>query len=185
MLCLPLSHKQIDTQSTQRQTHINTKNYLYNQPTIGIWQVLRFQVDSSGKKVWVVFVIIFSLSTTVNMTSSPSLLANGCQIGCSEQVISQCPLCRAKLNTKFCMANWKLKTAHFKVHAVHCIPQTEHCTLQTAQCTLHIIHNTLKNSHCTLNTAHCKLQTEHYRLPTAHCKLYTTQGISAAVIGSE
>ena len=60
-------------------------------------------MDSPGKKVLVVFVILFALSTTVNMTLSPSLLANGRQLGCSEPVISHCPLCPVKLSTKFCM----------------------------------------------------------------------------------
>ena len=35
----------------------------YNQPTANIWQVLRLQGDSPGKKVWVAFVMPYALST--------------------------------------------------------------------------------------------------------------------------
>ena len=38
------------------------------------------------------------------MTSSPSLLANGRQLGSLELVISHCPLYPVKLSTEFCMA---------------------------------------------------------------------------------
>ena len=78
------------TQSTQTQTHKHTKLYLYNQPTVGIWQVWRFQVDSSCKKPWVVFVILFAVSTTIKIIFFPSLLAHWLQLGCSEQIISHC-----------------------------------------------------------------------------------------------
>ena len=89
--CLPLSHKHTDTQS-HKHTHTNTQIWHYNQLTVGIWQVLRLQVDGTGKKVWVICFILFALSPhTVSMTLSPSLLANGHQLGCPEHVISHCP----------------------------------------------------------------------------------------------
>ena len=50
-----------------------------------------------------VFVIYLLPPHTVNMTLSPLLLANGRQLGSSQQVISHCPLCPVKLSTELCM----------------------------------------------------------------------------------
>ena len=51
------SNKHKHTQHTQTHKSINThKLYHYNQLNVGIWQVLRIQVDGPFKKGWVVFV---------------------------------------------------------------------------------------------------------------------------------
>ena len=56
-------------------------------------------------KRYELFLSYFLLSPhTVNMTLSTSLIANGRQLGCSESVISHCPLCQVKLSREFCMA---------------------------------------------------------------------------------
>ena len=49
----------------------------------------------------------------VNMTLSTSLVANGRQLGCSESVISHCPLCPVKLSTEFCMGEGPKKYVKF------------------------------------------------------------------------
>ena len=64
--------------------------------------------DDSGGEPWQEapsgFGHIFALSTTANMTLSPSLLVNGRELGSSERIISHCPLCPVKMSREFCMA---------------------------------------------------------------------------------
>ena len=105
---ISISHKY--TNAPYSNKHKRTKTYKHTnmhtlplQPTVGIWQVLWIQVDSPYKKGLVVFVIFLLPPYTVNMTLSPSLLANGRQLGSSELVISHCPLCPVKRSTEFCM----------------------------------------------------------------------------------
>ena len=96
----------INTRKNSKQNH---KHYHYTQSTVDIWQVLRLQMEGLWKKVWVVFVILLIFPYTVNMTWCTSLqvisynIANWHQLGCSESVISQCPLCPIKLSTEFSM----------------------------------------------------------------------------------
>ena len=101
------SHNQINTNTlnthkhtnTHEQTHTHTLHH-YNQLNVGMWQVLRIQVDGPFKRGWVVFVIFLPPLQIVNMTSSPSLLTNGRQLESSELVISHCLMCPVKMSTE-------------------------------------------------------------------------------------
>ena len=91
-----------DTHKHKKHTH---SLYHYNKLNVGIWLVLMIQVYCLFKMGWVVYIIFLTPSHTVNMTFPPSLLANGCQPGSSELVISHCPLCPVKLSTEFFMVS--------------------------------------------------------------------------------
>ena len=83
---------------TNRNTNTETQKYTRTNTTIHI--LLRYDMFQ-GLSIFSSYLLL-SLNI-INMTLSPSLLANGCQLGCPEEVISHCPLCPEKLSTEICI----------------------------------------------------------------------------------
>ena len=192
-------HKLMHTYSNKHKhtyKHINTQtctHYHYNQVNVEIWQVLRIQVDSPFKKGWVVFVIFLLPPYTVNMTLSPSLNANGRQLGSSELVISHCLLCPVKLSTEFCMITMTFYEKTLEVPWwVLCLGRSRGQNPRGLRplgfwpwdLPRHNIHHgtssafsnnvplyTVNCTHCTRHAAQCYLYGAHYIQPAAHITL--------------